>query len=134
MLYFSLTVWVLTPSSSLPALEGALESSNGEMKGPTLLSRLRSELDDHEVRLLLKPLASGDGGIGESSRNLRGPFRGGRRSSVESAGEAVVYTGPAFRWLFEGAVLGLDCCVKERDVFDREFCGLCCGIDWFCEA
>ena len=133
MLYFSLTVWVLTPSSSLPALDGALESSNGEMKGPILLSRLRSEPDDHEVRLLLKPLANGDGGMGESSRNLRGPFRGGRSSSVESAGEAVLYPALACRWL-EGAVPGLDCCVKERDVADREVWGLCCGMDWFCEA
>jgi hypothetical protein len=40
MLYFSDTVWVFTLSSSLPALDGALESSNGEMKGPWRLSLL----------------------------------------------------------------------------------------------
>lgn len=48
MLYFSDTVWVLTFSSSLPALDGALESSNGEangeMKGPRLSLLPASEL------------------------------------------------------------------------------------------
>lgn len=36
MLYFSDTVWVLICSSSLPALDGALESSKGEAKGPPI--------------------------------------------------------------------------------------------------
>jgi len=40
ILYFSETVCVLILSSSLPALEGALESSNGEANGPYRLSRL----------------------------------------------------------------------------------------------
>lgn len=125
MLYFSLTVCVLTPSSSLPALEGARESSNGDTKGPILLSRLRSDSDDHDVRLLLKPLANGDRGKGlSSSRNLLGPFRGGSNSSVESAGVEVPYTGPTcLFWLW--AVLGLDCCVSEREVFVRDACGRC---------
>ena len=98
MLYFSLTVCVLTPSSSLPALEGALESSNGDTNGPILLSLLLSDPDDHDVRLLLRPLANGDRAIGESSsRNLLGPFRGGSNISVESAGVEVPYTPPTFR-------------------------------------
>jgi hypothetical protein len=40
ILYFSDTVCVLIFSSSLPALEGALESSNGEANGPYRLSLL----------------------------------------------------------------------------------------------
>lgn len=43
MLNFSDTVCVFK-SSSLPAREGALESSNGEMKGPLEESRVLSEL------------------------------------------------------------------------------------------
>jgi len=56
-LYFSLTVYVFT-SSSLPALEGARESSKGDTKGPSyiLLFLLPALSDDHEVRLELKPL------------------------------------------------------------------------------
>lgn len=48
MLYFSATVWVLT-SSSLPFLEGALESSKGEAKGPARLSLLPAS----ELQLVL---------------------------------------------------------------------------------
>jgi hypothetical protein len=40
MLYFSETVCVLTLSSSLPAREGARESSKGEANGPCRLSLL----------------------------------------------------------------------------------------------
>lgn len=88
MLYFSLTVCVLTPSSSLPALEGARESSKGETKGPAyLLSLLPALSDDHDVLLLLYPLAKGDGAGLSSSLNLRDLlFRGGSNSSADSAG------------------------------------------------
>lgn len=48
MLYFSATVWVLI-SSSLPALEGVLESSNGEANGPCRLSLLPAS----ELQLVL---------------------------------------------------------------------------------
>lgn len=56
MLYFSLTVCVLTPSSSLPALDGARDSSKGDANGPARLSRLASDPDDQDVRLLVLPL------------------------------------------------------------------------------
>lgn len=48
MLYFSETVWVFI-SSSLPAREGALESSNGEENGPSRLSLLPAS----ELQLVL---------------------------------------------------------------------------------
>lgn len=53
MLYFSDTVWVLTPSSSLPAREGALESSKGDAKGPRRLSLLPA---DSELQLVRREL------------------------------------------------------------------------------
>lgn len=53
MLYFSETVWVLTLSSSLPALEGALESSNGEANGEMNGPRL-SLLPASELQLVLR--------------------------------------------------------------------------------
>ena len=89
ILYFSLTVCVFTPSSSLPALDGARESSNGFMpKPPIRLSLLASEPDDHDVRLLLNPLAIGEATGLSSSRNLLLGLllRGGNSSSAESAG------------------------------------------------
>lgn len=49
MLYFSDTVCVLTLSSKLPDLEGALESSNGEPNGPCRLSLLPAS----ELQLVL---------------------------------------------------------------------------------
>lgn len=91
MLYFSLTVCVFTPSSSLPARDGARESSNGDTKGPPyLLSRLPALSLDHDVRLELKPDADGDRGrtgLSGSSRNLLVRLlRGGNSSSALSAG------------------------------------------------
>ena len=50
MLYFSDTVWVLRLSSSLPAREGALESSKGDANGPLLLSLLPAS----ELQLVLR--------------------------------------------------------------------------------
>lgn len=55
MLYFSETVCVLTPSSSLPALDGDLESSNGDANGPARLSLLPAE---PELQLVLHEGAS----------------------------------------------------------------------------
>jgi hypothetical protein len=67
MLYFSDTVWVFTPSSSLPAREGALESSNGDANG---LDRLPA---DSELQLDLRESMADTGdraadGAGDSSR------------------------------------------------------------------
>ena len=96
MLYFSLTVCVFTPSSSLPALDGARESSKGEAKGPPYRLSLPTELsDDLDVRRLLKPDCVGEWapGLSGSSLNLRVPvrlLRGGRRSSALSAGVGLV--------------------------------------------
>lgn len=50
MLYFSETVWVLRPSSSLSALDGDLESSKGDANGPARLSLLPAE---PELQLVL---------------------------------------------------------------------------------
>lgn len=50
MLYFSDTVCVFMLSSSLPVREGACESSNGEPKGPLLLSLLPAS----ELQLVLR--------------------------------------------------------------------------------
>lgn len=82
ILYFSETVWVLT-SSSLPAREGALESSKGDAKGPIRESRLPA---DSELQLVLRDdIADGDR-EGDSSRNLLVfDFFGGSKSSADSA-------------------------------------------------
>lgn len=95
MLYFSETVWVFTFSSSLPALEGALESSkgeaNGEMNGPRL-----SLLPASEPQLVLREdIADGERlglSTGESWYGRTGPLDrvgGIRRESDDSpmAGE-----------------------------------------------
>ena len=103
MLYFSDTVCVLT-SSSLPALEGALESSNGEAKG---LCRLSLLLPASEAQLLLlEDIAElgreGPGlSVGESVYN-RGPVDrvGGSSISEESnTEEPYVGRGPCSRFL-----------------------------------
>lgn len=63
MLYFSDTVCVLMLSSSLPAREGALESSNGDAKGPLLLSLLPAS----ELQLVrLEDMADADRDTGLS--------------------------------------------------------------------
>ncbi len=87
MLYFSETVWVLTLSSSLPALDGALESSKG-------LATYRLSLPPpSELQLVRRDgNAEGSGDLaGESSsRNLCVLERdGGRSSSADSAGPDV---------------------------------------------
>ena len=133
MLYFSLTVCVFT-SSSLPALEGALESSNGVTKGPSyiLLFLLPALSDDQDVLLLLKPLCEGDRIGLSSSRNLLVLlFRGGSKSSDDSAGVAAEYTelllGAARN---EGAAVpGLKGCVKDREDCCRVAVGRVCASD-----
>ena len=87
MLYFSDTVWVLTWSSSLPARDGALESSKGDMKGPYLLSRLPAE-SLLELVLLDEMVDTGDrAGEGDSSLSRRGlALDGGNKSSADSPG------------------------------------------------
>jgi len=121
MLYFSLTVCVFTPSSSLPALDGARESSNGDTNGPPYrLSRLPALSLDHDVRRELKPLADGDRGpLGDSgsSLNLRvRVFRGGNSSSALSAGVWFWYSDwPLGAFRSDGAVPGRPVAVKERE-------------------
>jgi len=60
MLNFSDTVWVLR-SSSLPARDGALESSKGEAKGP------RESPVMSELQLVRRDMADGDR-CGDSSQ------------------------------------------------------------------
>lgn len=84
MLYFSDTVWVLTLSSSLPALEGVLESAKGSIPYILLSRPLPSELK----LVLLDKLSTGDPGLDSSSRNLcvRDRVGGINRVSEESMG------------------------------------------------
>lgn len=80
MLYFSETVCVLTPSSSLPALDGVLESANGSIPYILLSRPLPSEL-----KLVLRDkLSTGDPGTDSSSRNLCVLDRVGGISSVSA--------------------------------------------------
>jgi hypothetical protein len=86
MLYFSETVWVLR-SSSLPALEGARESSKGEANGPNLESRLPA---DSELQLVRRDdRAEGDRNGDSSLKGLFFDFLGGSRSSADSATPAL---------------------------------------------
>jgi hypothetical protein len=127
MLYFSLTVCVFT-SSSLPALEGALESSKGDAKGPSpyLLALLPALSDDHEVLRELKPLCDGSRTL-SSSLNLRvRVLVGGKRCSAEScmADDCAAYN-PA------GAAAPVEE-VSEREDGWREACGR--GWDSSCRS
>lgn len=91
MLYFSDTVWVLTCSSSLPALEGALESSNGEAKGECRLSLFPPS----ELQLVLLediPDAVRDGlSISVYGFGVRPDLEGGSSISADSATPGVAY-------------------------------------------
>lgn len=85
MLNFSETVWVLR-SSSLPAREGARESSKGEANGPNLESRLPT---DSELQLVRRDESAEGDRRGDSSRNGRVLiFLGGRRCSADPATRA----------------------------------------------
>lgn len=122
MLYFSETVCVLTLSSSLPALEGARESSNG-LDPYTLLSLLAaSEL---QLDLLEENPGWGDAApaaVGSSSRNRRGgpPRDGGNKSSADGCGPPAYMcdAGAAFGTTGgSAAVLCVACGIKERPLF-----------------
>jgi len=136
MLYFSLTVCVLTPSSSLPALEGARESSKGDANGPPyLLSLLPALSEDHDVLRELKPLCDGDLRGSSSSRNLRVLLlRGGSSSSADSCGPWLLYSDCPLACEVSvccGAVPGLACAaavlVNDRDDGCLEVCGRFCA-------
>ena len=108
MLNFSETVCVFR-SSSLPALDGALESSKGEANGP---------LDVSELQLVRRDdIADGDRS-GDSSRyGLVFSFFGGSSISADSATPAFLYNEGTVgdrRLGLWGAVVGRMGCVNER--------------------
>jgi hypothetical protein len=117
MLYFSLTVCVFT-SSSLPALEGALESSKGDAKGPSpyLLALLPALSDDHEVLRELKPLCDGSRTLSSSLNRRVRVLVGGKRCSAESC---IACDCPAYN---PGAAAPLEE-VSEREDGWRVACG-----------
>jgi len=87
MLNFSETVWVFK-SSSLPAREGALESSKGDAKGPYRESRLPT---DSELQLVRRDEKAEGERRGDSSRNGRVlDFFGGSRCSADPATAALL--------------------------------------------
>lgn len=79
---------MLTPSSSLPAREGDLESSKGDAKGPIRLSRDPADSELQLVRLESMPPALEDleGVWSLNRRGLDLDVVGGSSSSVDSAG------------------------------------------------
>jgi hypothetical protein len=112
MLNFSETVCVFR-SSSLPALEGARESSKGDAKGP---------LDMSELQLVRREDMPEGERMGDSSRYGRVlSFRGGRSISADSATPAFLYNDgtEGDRMLpmpvLMGAMLGRTGCVNDRD-------------------
>lgn len=127
MLNFSETVCVLR-SSSLPARDGALESSKGEANGPYLESRLPTE---SVSQLDLRDKAE----AGDSSRKGRVlDFLGGKRCSAEAATVSILYNegteGDRRPGLAgEGAVPGRIGAVKERAEFWRAVLGRGAGED-----
>lgn len=118
MLNFSDTVWVFK-SSSLPARDGARESSNGEAKGP-LESCVASELQ--LVRREDMP-------EGDSSRYGRvRSFLGGSSISADSAIPEFAYIGMVGeRRAGPGAVPGRIGCVRERAELVRAVLGRTAG-------
>lgn len=106
MLYFSDTVCVLTFSSSLPALDGVLESAKGSIPYILLSRPLPSEL-----KLVLRDRSStGDPGTDSSSRNLWVLDRVGGMSKVsaESMGPPLYSLfRPGFSRTVDDAVEGL---------------------------
>lgn len=99
MLNLSATVWVLIPSpSSLPALDGALESSKGDANGPRLFrlpaeSVLQLDLRD-EFADAMGDCCMGDVNGDSSSRyGLALVLRGGNNNSADSPGMFVYSVG-----------------------------------------
>jgi len=112
MLNFSETVCVFR-SSSLPALDGARESSKGDANGP---------LDVSELQLVRRDDMPEGERMGDSSRYGRVlSFRGGRSISADSATPAFLYNdgtdGDRMPWplLIWGVMVGRTGCVNERD-------------------
>ena len=130
MLYFSLTVCVFT-SSSLPALEGALESSNGVTKGPSyiLLFLLPALSDDHEVRLELKPLWDAEPTLSSSRRRRVRVLVGGKRCSVGRCSADSCIPGVCAAYRPAGGAMPFDE-VSEREEACREGCCLNCESSW----
>jgi hypothetical protein len=98
-------------SSSLPAREGARESSNGDAKGLIRESRLPT---DSELQLVRRDdMADGEGGAGDSSRKRRVlDFFGGSNSSADPA--------TCEGWLYNELPDGGDCTPDEGAVPGRE--------------
>lgn len=113
MLYFSDTVWVLTFSSSLPALDGVLESAKGSNPYILLSRPFPSEL---KLVLLEKP-STGDPGTDSSSRNRCVLDRVGGMSKVSD--ESI---GPPLYTLFRGLFPRSDAAVVDGAGVD-----FCCG-------
>jgi hypothetical protein len=122
ILYFSDTVWVFR-SSSLPARDGARESSNGDAKGLICEWRL---VCDSELQLVRREdMAEGDP-IGDSSRKaLVLDFFGGSSRSADSANPPAWYGefGPGDRIPGLGAVPGRIGVVSERAECWRDVLG-----------
>ena len=108
MLYFSDTVWVLTLSSSLPALDGVLESAKGSPPYILLSRPFPSELK----LVLLDVLSTGEPGTDSSSLNRWVRDREGGMSNVSA--ESI---GPPLYSLLNTAL----------PLSDGEFGGLCWG-------
>lgn len=128
MLYFSDTVCVLT-SSSLPAREGALESSKGLYWPP--LCRLRPLPEISELQLVrLEDMPEGDRETGSGeSRYGRGPrpWAGGSNISADSATPpgALYSPGDGFEmlrpdWPVVGRCGGMSCLAVCGVLVDME--------------
>lgn len=123
MLYFSETVCVLTLSSSLPALDGALESAKGSDPYILLSLPLASELK----LVLLDIVSTGDPGTDSSSLNLCVLDRDGgiSRVSDESVGPPLYIRFKPGLLFIEGAVGGLDWGIRERE---ERWLAVCVGL------
>ena len=113
ILYFSDTVWVLTFSSSLPALDGVLESAKGSIPYILLSRPFPSELK----LVLLEKASTGEPGADSSSRNRCVLDRVGGMSRVSD--ESI---GPPLYSLFNAILPRSDAAVVDDTGMD-----LCCG-------
>lgn len=129
MLYFSDTVCVFK-SSSLPIREGALESSNGDAKGPYLESRLVRLAADSELQLVRLEDKADAERRGDSSRKARTRvFFGGNSSSADSATPAFSYSdeveaGERRPCAMPAAAI-CEGGMSERGLFERDELGRC---------